>query len=679
MQTRVKCIALDTLNFAHRRLTFLVSCTLFACIPMSLGPGQQPWEPLSQPARAQPLFDREDCTDQNTLRNAYFGDLHVHTGFSMDARVGGLAATPDDAYRFARGESVALPPHDEQGNGTRVVHLERPLDFAAVTDHAEWIGETSLCSRPGSPSYESRGCKVFRGEEDSWIPGMEGLGARMMGIIDFGGRPEDVCGEDSALCRAEAVSVWQQTRDAAERWYDRSSSCEFTTFQAWEYSATPGRSKVHRNVILRNEIAPELPISWLDEPDVTGLWSRLKELCIDTGSGCDALTIPHNPNLSNGRTFTLTYRGLPLEQQRAQASLRAEIEPLVEMMQIKGESECRNGMFGVVGGVDELCDFEKIRGLSPPPDDCGEDTGSGATEGKGCVSRLDYARYVVIEGLREDARIGVNPYRLGFIGSTDTHNATPGDVEEYSYVGNDGIEDATPELRLSLKPMFAGVAQTARNPGGLMGVWAEENTREALFGAMRRREAFATSGPRIAPRFFGGWEYPEDLCQSSDLVARGYERGVAMGGELPERPGNGGGPAFVVSALRDAGTEEVPGTPLQRIQIIKGTVTDDGLFHQSVYDVAGSPDNGATVDPLTCSPHGAGADSLCTVWRDPDFDPERRAVYYARVVENPSCRWHTRQCLVYPEDARPEACDDPQFPRFIQERAWTSPIWYSPS
>ena len=670
----------ERIEFGMRRLIPFFTLLLFACVPMTLGPGMQFWAVPIQPAQAQPLAPREECVGRDPLRTAYFGDLHVHTAFSMDARVGGLVAKPDDAYRFARGEAIGLPPLDVNGVGLRTAQLERPLDFAAVTDHAEWLGETSLCTRPGSPSYDSRGCRIFRGDEDSLPAGPAALGARMMGVATADGRPEEVCGPDSSWCRSEVESVWEQTRAAAERAYDRTSACEFTSFLAWEYSGTPGRSKVHRNVILRNEIAPELPISWLDEPEPAGLWRRLKELCIDTDSGCDALAIPHNPNLSNGRMFTATYGDLSIAEQQSQAALRAEIEPLVEMMQIKGESECRNGMFHVVGGADELCDFEKIRsGLSPEPEDCGEGYGSGAIMGQGCISRLDFVRYALIEGLREEARIEVNPYRFGFIGSTDTHNATPGDVEEYSYVGNDGLEDETTALRLSPNRTFAGVAKLQSNPGGLMGVWAEENSRDALFDAMRRRETFATSGPRIMPRLFGGWGYADDLCDSAEMTAQSYAGGIPMGGELPERPPDAKAPAFAVSALRDAGTKARPGTLLQRIQIIKGWVGEDGRFNQAIHDVAGSADNGASVDPLTCEARGPGVDSLCNVWRDPDFDPEQAAVYYARVLENPSCRWQARECVSLPEEARPAGSDDPQVPRFIQERAWTSPIWYSPS
>jgi hypothetical protein len=654
---------------------------LLACLSAPLEPRQTAWDPAPRAASPRPLLQREACEQRSELRSAYFGDLHVHTSFSMDVGVGDLVASPDDAYRFASGEPLTLLAPDENGRGGLSVRLERALDFAAVTDHAEWLAETSLCRRPGSPAHDTRGCRIFRGEEASGRSGAQGLGARMLGIISVqGGRPEEICGPGDAWCRGEISSVWQATQDAAERWYDRTSACRFTTFNAWEYSATPARSKVHRNVILRNEIVPELPVSWLDEPEAVGLWRQLRKLCIESGSGCDALAIPHNPNLSNGRTFSVTYRDRPLAEQKAIASLRSELEPLVEMMQVKGESECRNGMFGVVGAVDELCDFEKIRGLSPGPPDCGEGFGSGATAGQGCVSRVDYARYALLEGLREQGRIGVNPYRLGFIGSTDTHNATPGDVEEYSYVGNDSAEeDAPAAARLSLTPVFAGAAQIQRNPGGLMGVWAEENTRDALFDAMQRRETFATSGPRITARLFGGWDYSDALCEASDIVARGYAAGVPMGGELPARPAGSVAPVFVASAMRDPGIPGAPGNLLQRLQIIKGWVDEVGRFHQVVHDVAGEASGGADVDLETCTPRGPGADALCSVWRDPDFDPAQAAVYYARIVENPSCRWHTRLCLAYAPERRPPGCDAEILPRLIQERAWTSPIWFTPA
>jgi hypothetical protein len=350
---------------------------------------------------------------------------------------------------------------------------------------------------------------------------------------------------------------------------------------------------------------------------------------------------------------------------------------VVEMMQMKGESECRNGFAGVAGGPDELCDFEKIRDLQGTPlEECGEDPGSGAQAGLGCISRLDYVRYALVEGLRERERIGVNPYAFGFIGSSDGHTAMPGAVHEQDHEGSRaGL--GTPRERLALDPEPQR-AELWRNPGGLVGVWAEENSREAIFDALLRREAFATSGPRIQPRFFGGFELPRDLCQRPGFVAEGYARGVPMGGELPARPAGAAGPVFVLAALRDPGSEGREGGFLQRLQIVKAWAGEEGELHQRVYDVAGDAGNGAHVHLPTCEPRGAGAAALCGVFQDPDFDPGRAAVYYGRVIENPSCRWSAWQCQGLEPDERPEACSDPRVPKLVQERAWTSPIWYGP-
>jgi hypothetical protein len=502
----------------------------------------------------------------------------------------------------------------------------------------------------------------------------------MSGILGGDGRrPQALCGDDLSGCRNAVASVWQITQAAAERAYDRSSACRFTALHAWEYSYSPEISKVHRNVILRNELSPELPISWIDEPSPQGLWRRLKKLCNDTGTGCQALAIPHNPNMSDGRMFRVEGRDLPREEQIAAAELRAELEPVVEIMQIKGESECLNGLSNVVGGPDELCSFEKLRKVDAARPDCGDGSGSGSMMGRGCISRHDYARYALALGLAERQRIGTNPFRFGFVGSTDTHNGTPGDVEEYSYAGHDGSEDATAQLRLDSPRSWGGAAMIHRNPGGIAGVWAEENARDSIFDALLRRETFATSGPRIAPRFFGGWDFGGDLCENPDLVEHGYARGVPMGGVLrPRAAGSSGGPRFVVSALRDAGTAGHPGGLLQRIQIVKVQVEADGRYHEAVHDVAGSK-NDARVERETCRPKGPGHDRLCGVWRDPDFDPARPAVYYARVLENPSCRWHAWECNALPAAERPEGCSDPSVPWTIQERAWTSPIWYEPA
>lgn len=660
-----------------------IALALSACGLLPEAPGSQEWDPPGGPATAQALLPREPCADRDPLRQPLFGDLHVHTAYSMDARISETLLTPDDAYRFALGEPIELVPLDDQGNGTRQIRIDRPLDFAAVTDHAEWMGEVAICIDPNNAAYDTVSCQIFRGEEDSWLAwlfGVDGNDQRVVGIVGIGGRNGEVCGDDGSACRHATKSVWERTQESAERYYDRSAACAFTTFPAWEYSRSPGRSKIHRNVIFRNEIVPELPISWMDTPTEQDLWVRLTERCLDPDVGCDVLAIPHNPNLSNGNMFHVWYRDLPPDEQRTQAELRAAMEPIVEIMQTKGESECANGLAGVIGGRDELCDFEKVRGVdSQEPEDCYDGTGEGALAGRGCRSRLDYARYALIEGLRERERIGVNPYKLGFVGSTDTHNGNPGGVLESSYAGADGYEDMTAAQRLSTVADGEGQSrkEISRNPGGLAGLWAEENSRDSLFDAMRRREAFATSGPRIAPRFFGGWDLPVDLCDREDFVQLGYTLGVPMGADLPDTT-NAQSPTFAVMAAADPGTADHPGGRLQRIQIVKGWVGPHGHFHQAVYEVAGTTNNGASVDLATCETSGPGYASLCGVWRDPEFDPNNAAVYYARVIENPSCRWSWRQCLAFAPGDRPAGCNDETIPKVIHERAWTSPIWYEP-
>jgi hypothetical protein len=670
-----------------RMATFVAALSLLGCSGQTPA-ANEPSYTSKEPERSQLSRDGggAGCTHHEPLRRAFFGELHVHTRYSMDAYTYDVRSGPDAAYRFARGEPISLPPLDAEEKGTRRVKLERPLDFAAVTDHASYLGPVGACTRQGSPSYASAGCRQFRGERVTSDSRLGRLFSRMAGFLEGVDRefPERlqrsafspaVCGERGEWCEEAEISVWQTTGAAAERWNGTGPACSFTTFHAYEYTATPRLTKVHRNVIFRNASVPQRPISWIDFPSEGDLWAALTEQCVDAGTGCDVLTIPHNSNLSNGRLLSLHYRDEPLARQRILARRRAALEPLAEIFQIKGDSECRNDMWQVLGSYDEFCDDEKIRGAAP---DCRDATGAGAVAGRGCQSRLDFVRYALIEGLTEAQRIGVNPIKVGFIAATDSHNGTPGDTEERSYAGKSGISDATVAARLGgTAPISrSGLTGPAVNPGGLAGVWAEENSRDSLFDAMQRRETFGTSGTRIAPRFFGGWDYPANLCLASDFVSSGYEQGVPMGGDLPPPPAGADAPVFAVQALRDPGTA-APGALLQRIQIIKGWADADGMFHQAVYDVAGDPQNGANVDPQTCAPRGSGFDSLCAVWRDPDFDPGRHAVYYARVLENPSCRWNAWQCLTMPDSERPPSCSD-ETPKQIQERAWTSPIWYAP-
>ena len=609
--------------------------------------------PAAAQAEASP-----PCPDHEVNRNVYFGDLHVHSSLSMDAYVFGTRVTPEQAYRFAQGQPVDLgvilsrrPP--------RPARIARPLDFAAVTDHAEFLGAAALCISAGSSAYATEACRAYR-DSNSGQTTTEHLSRVLVPALN-GMTDSAVCGEDGEACRVAARSPWSRLRASAE---SANARCTFTAFPGYEYTENRQGSKVHRNVLFRSATTTELPISVNEAPTPADLWRQLRDQCLDAEGDCDAIAIPHNSNLSNGLMFELDYGDAQSkEAQAALARLRNRVEPSVEMFQQKGDSECRNGMWQVMGAADEHCGFEKYRDWPTAPEDCREGTGFGALLGKGCVSRLDFVRYALIEGLREERRIGANPYKFGFIASTDAHDGTMGDVDEWMH---DGRERGRAVIEFG-----------RNNPGGLAAVWAEENSRAAVFDALRRRETYATSGPRMAVRFFGGWEFDTSLCDDPRLVERAYAEGVPMGGDLPRRKSDEV-PTFVVNALRDPGTTDHPGGLLQRVQIVKGWVGDDGHFHQAIHEVAGVANNEADVDLATCTPRGAGASRLCGVWRDPDFDPARGAVYYARVLENPSCRYTTRSCATAASEERPARCEDPRVPATIQERAWTSPIWYGP-
>jgi hypothetical protein len=640
--------------------------------PPPSGPTPTPTATALPTATATPtdyVEAREPCADHNPLRNVYYGDLHVHTTYSFDAHAFDVGTTPDQAYRFAQGAPVALPPLDASGHGTQTLRIAQPLDFAAVTDHSEYLGEVEVCTTPGSATYDSATCQAYRGDVYSAV--------RQFGV-DLTGKPPrrfaDICGADNQICLQQAAAVWQREQDAAAAAYDRSAQCAFTSFVAYEYSASTGASTLHRNVIFRNDHVP-LPISVFEAATPQRLWAQLKAACLDGDIGCDVLAIPHNSNESNGRMFLVEYPGATsIDEERAQAAFRAAMEPLVEIYQHKGNSECLNGLSGIMGAPDELCEFERRR--PAPFFDCGDGTGSFGSAGQGCVSRLDYVRNVLLAGLKEEERLGVNPYRLGIIASTDTHNGSPGATEESTFIGHRGTDDDTPAQQLGNGVLTDG--GLIFGPGGLTAVWAEENSRPSIFDALRRKEVFGTSGTRIAVRFFGGWSYPDSLCSDPDLIRKGYAGGVPMGSVLTAAPPGSTAPTFLISALRDPGNDIRPGTPLQRLQVIKGWIAN-GEAHQQVFDVAGDPSNGASVDETTCVPQGVGAEALCTVWTDPAFDPTQHAFYYVRAIENPTCRWSTYVCNRLAPVDRPPACSDPKTPKSVQERAWTSPIWYEPS
>jgi len=620
---------------------------------------------------------RAPCANYKAERQVFFGDTHVHTAYSLDAGLWDTRARPEDAYRFAEGERIGVPPYDGEGRAMRYMQLSRPLDFAMVSDHAEHLGTVEICHQPELEGYDSLRCRLLRERPlqafFGWLalPLIRSELAMRYRFLAFLAPSRGVdaypgfCGPEGARCRAAGAAVWGRIQDAAENAYDRSAACAFTSFIGYEWTGYNG-ANLHRNVVFRNSRVPAFATSYNDAPSAELLWEALRSDCLAADMGCDVFAIPHNSNLSIGQIFQAPESHAI---SAVAARFRARMEPLLEIMQHKGDSEC---WFGAGGSSDELCAFEKL-----PYNSFG---GRIFPSMKRFAGPGDgYARRVLGDGLRYEESIGANPYRLGFIASTDNHLGTPGSVEEKGFEGHTAAS-----LLLNFESQILPDA-LEYGPGGLAAVWAEENTRDALFAAMKRRETYGTSGPRMKVRFFGGWQYPGDLCQDPDFARQGYAGGVPMGGVLP-RSETGSAPRFAVRALRDPGTVAHPAMPLQRLQIIKGWVDDEGSAQERVYEVAGEPGNGARVDTATCRASGAGFDQLCAVWSDPDFAAGQRAYYYARAVENPSCRWSQYICNAHAVDcARPETigegmedCCAAEHRPIIQERAWTSPIWYQP-
>ncbi len=629
---------------------------------------------------AAPAFERTEarqaCSDYTPLRRPLFGDLHVHTRYSLDASTQGTRTTPQQAYAFARGARIGIQPWDDANTPGRTIQLRRPLDFSAVTDHSELFGETRICNTPGMPGHESLMCRIYRGwprlafflMNSRRTPfgfcrsGEAGSTARDSGNARPGGDNDwNTCGDADVL-------TWADLRAAAEAAYDRTSACTFTSFVGYEWTGY-----THRNVIFRNAEVPPIAPSSAEFPHETTLWDELDQQCRERLASCDFIVIPHNSNVSKSTTFQ-TVRPDGRAFTTADAQRRVRNEPLVEIMQHKGSSECFLG----AGTEDELCAFENV-----PYDDLGA---RFITWLRKPPAAINFTRTALGIGLVQRQRIGAPPFEFGTIGSTDTHLGAPGLTYERDYPGHGGAGVA---IGKSLPDMLLDPIEF--NPGGLAVVWAEENSRDSIFSAMRRREAYATSGPRIVFRLFAAWQLPQDLCRRGDFAEVGYAQGVPMGGVLTATAPAGGAPPgqrapiLAVRALKDPGTEAFPGRALQRLQIVKLWV-DDGQVREKIIDIAGSATSTATVDLDTCEVTTTGSDTLCAVWRDPDFDLGADAVYYARVIEEPSCRWSTRACNAAgircdePATVRRgwQECCNPTFPKLTQERAWTSPIWYSP-
>ncbi len=683
------------MHLIARRIVQLFCVMVLGLAPASLA---QPSESTGSgtPARLVSYTEeREPCADYSPTGKALFGDLHVHTSFSFDAAAIAIGATPADANRFAKGEAISFWPVKE-GKPAGEYQMDRPLDFLAVTDHGEFLGERRLCGEPDSPAYNSAFCT---GTRVSQRQGMIMMG--QMITTETPARIAEVCGDDGALCREYALSPWRRMAAAAEEAYDKTAQCKFTSFVAYEYTGTPGTSNYHRNVIFRNDNVPELPVSYVDAPYDSMLWEKLDTAC-DRGTGCEYLTIPHNSNLANGRMAPYMRLDGNKESRIQYATKRLEREPIMEVFQHKGASECVNGLGSVLAAPDELCDVEAVRvmgreetfvspGAAQPAanasadasgrlqlsfttevtEECGDEVGGSGMLGGGCIDASDFLRSGLVEGLKEEAEIGLNPVKLGVIASTDTHAATPGAADEADWRGHVSLE-STPKERLRPGLLTSGIDG---NPGGLAGVWAVENSRDAIFDAMMRREVFGTSGPRIIPRFFAGWDYSKDFCKQADLAEVGYAHGVAMGGDLSAAPDPNAKPTFVAHAMRDPSSKA---GPLQQLQLIKGWVDAEGQMRSEVVTIAGDTDSRAGVDLNTGKRTGEGFASLCSVYRDESFDPKLHTYYYLRVVETPSARWSFHDCLRIPEAERPAVCTDGSYPQTINEMAWTSPVWYRP-
>lgn len=659
---------------------FVACGILGACGPSAVAPPDSGPPDAGPPDGGNPVLvlpdERAACADRDPLRRPLFGDLHVHTALSFDAAAYDVRTRPRDAYAFARGEEIGLPPYDAEGRPTRTLRLSRPLDFAAVTDHSEFLAETSICSDPSSPGWGSRTCETWRAADVR-----SGYGDLTANIALSPPRRAPLCRTDRALCAEALAGAWQETQDAAEAAYDRTDACSFTSFVAYEWTASSGGNNLHRNVIFRTRSVPRSPVSFIEAWTPERLWDSLERDCLDTGAPCDVLAIPHNSNLAGGLMFLPTRDdGTPYD--RATAERRARHEPLVEVYQHKGSSECLDVRGDPLASEDELCRFEEMhpvicRGLPDDPPDCTPNCLDGGGIGflGGCVTGGDFVRGALRRGLSEWQRVGADPFQLGFVGSTDTHQTLAGGVEERTFRGHLGDSEDEPVEQLGPDSTILVRGPTA-SAGGLAVVWAEENSRDAIFEAMRRRETYATSGTRIVVRFFAGHDLPDDMCERADLAQAGYDGGVPMGGTIEA----GAAPLrFAIAAQRDT-----MGAPLERIQIVIGWIDDDGTTRERVLDVAGAPVAGEP-DPLTCAPPAGGSDRLCALWEDTDFDPSRAAYWYARVLEVPTCRWSRYVCMEAGVDCATITSDDPLATccaddgrHTIRERAWTSPVWWFP-
>jgi hypothetical protein len=601
---------------------------------------------------------RADTPDAAADRRAFFGDLHLHTGFSFDAySFMGTRITPDEAYKFARGLPITYLG--------QTVQRPRPLDFTAVTDHSEFMGSLNQLEDPDSALSKSDLGTLLRTKPL----------AGFLKVFAAGNAHKDL---PELNAKAAEASAWKKEVEAANSNYLPGT---FTTFIAYEWTSMPRlKDNLHRNVIFKGA-GPEMPFSSNDSIKPEDLWSYLEKL---RARGIEGLAIPHNANASGGLMFDWnTSDGKPIDEVYAQR--RAMNEPLTEVYQNKGQSETAPEL----SPSDEFSNFEVMEEL----------LGGGPSPVNGSYIRQALGRGLVIQ-----SKVGFNPYKLGFVGATDYHSGLS-NSDENAYAGT-GALSVDPNVNLPSREA-AIKAMAPRKPddghpkslqeaaeskseealgtggiygsGGLTGVWAEHNDRDSIYAALRRKETFATSGPEIKLRFFGGWDVAANVLDTPNWVATAYRQDAPMGADLPSRPATADAPSFIFQAAKDPTSGN-----LDRIQVIKIWL-EGGDYREKIFNVAWSagrsPDPATgklppirnTVDLKTATyANSVGAPFLQAVWRDPQFDPSKPAIYYARAIEIPTPRWNTilavKRNLPLPA----------HLPATIQERAVSSPIWYTP-
>ena len=582
-----------------------------------------------------------DSGKRNPLHNVYFGEQHLHSQESPDAFAFGTRNTADDAYRYAKGEAI------KNYQSGKMIQKKTPYDWVALTNHSEYLGMMPLLLDPNSPLQDTEiGRMIASGDHAQGEAAFQQIisSATVNIPIPYLVDPDIM------------ADAWKYQVDTANK---HNEPGKFSTLIAYEWSSQPNSKNLHHNVFFRDDTGPLRPFSSFDSVRREDLWTYQE---YQRSLGHENFSIPHNSNVSNSAMFALhTSWGTPINRRWAERSARNS--PAVEIVQTKGASETHPAL----SPNDEFASFEdKFVHL----------LGSG-----GVQSLIDksFVRQALTDGVGFQEMIGANPYKYGIVAGADSHIAASAN-EEFNYPGVHGNIDYSPEVRLSGAGSVAGEPAILFGSPGATGVWAPENTREEIFDGIARKETFGTSGPLIKVRFFGGWNYKSNLIKDKKFVAKAYKEGVPMGRDLPAKPKRAKAPTFAVWAMKDPNSGN-----LDRVQIIKGWYDKRGYGFQKIYNVAWSDDRklgedgklppvGNTVDIADASyTNSIGDNELAAVWTDPDFNPSDNAVYYARVIEIPTPRWSTYDAKTLGVSP-PEGVD-----AVIQERAWTSPIWYTAS